>query len=165
MFPASVSGLYGMTLPFESVPMDGVCKLSETFDRIGVMARDAEDLISLAEILLSMGDVEGLSSLLKDSSVSELWKGLSIGILDSDWAADSEKWGAADVVRPKSTGPSTSAVRCVSNTDSDHFAERQVRRGSAQDARSRCSRRLPAERSPKPKHAQIRGREYLDHCL
>ena len=52
VFPASLGGLYGLTLPHGSVPIDGVHRISETFDRIGLMARDPRDLASLVKALV-----------------------------------------------------------------------------------------------------------------
>ena len=55
-FPASLGGLYGLTLPHGSVPIDGVFRISETFDRIGLMARDPRDLASLVKALVRLDE-------------------------------------------------------------------------------------------------------------
>lgn len=105
VFPASVNGLYGLTLPHGTVPIDGVCRISETFDRVGLMARDPQDLASLSKILLDPAHskrqefpTEG------EILIGDFWKGVSIGVLNSEWGTDPSsnwKWGSDEVVRPK----------------------------------------------------------------
>ncbi|KAJ0119828.1 hypothetical protein J7T55_014033 [Diaporthe amygdali] len=100
VFPASLGGLYGLTLPHGSVPIDGVCRISETFDRVGQMARDPRDLASVAKILVKSD--EHLTERLEDEDTPPegLWRGLSIGVLDSEWGTDPGskwKWGSVEV--------------------------------------------------------------------
>lgn len=106
VLPASMNGLYGLTLPHGAVPVDGVQRLSETFDRIGLMARDPRDLAVLAEVLLKSSDADAaaVGPLREggDDTVRGVWKGLSVGILDSEWGTDPSfkwKWGSDEVVR------------------------------------------------------------------
>lgn len=103
VFPASLGGLYGLTLPHRSVPIDGVCGISKTFDRIGQMARDPRDLASLAKALVR-SDEHLTEPVENDAASSEnLWSGLSVGVLDSEWGTDPAskwKWGSAEVVSP-----------------------------------------------------------------
>ncbi|KUI59091.1 Glutamyl-tRNA(Gln) amidotransferase subunit A [Cytospora mali] len=101
VFPASVNGLYGLTLPHGSVPIDGVCRISETFDRIGLMARVPHDLASLSNILFDKADAKHEGSPTEgEIPIRSLWDGLSIGVLDSEWGTDpssSWKWASAEV--------------------------------------------------------------------
>lgn len=101
VFPASLSGLYGLTLPHGSVPIDGVCRISKTFDRIGQMARDPRDLDSLFKILVRPD--EHLKERPEDEYAvpEDVWGALSIGVLDSEWGTDPAskwKWGSVEVV-------------------------------------------------------------------
>ena len=90
-----------MTLPHGSVPIDGVCRISDTFDRIGQMARDPRDLASLVKVLVR-SDEHLAKGVEYDAAPSErLWGTLSIGVLDSEWGTDPAskwKWGSAHVV-------------------------------------------------------------------
>lgn len=98
VYPASANGLYGLTLPHGSVPVDGVSRISEFADRIGLMARDPQDIVSLARVLLA----DKATAFQNEASIQDLWKGLSVGILESEWGTDpssSWKWGSPEVVR------------------------------------------------------------------
>lgn len=78
--------------------MDGVSRISEFADRIGLMARDTQDIISLVKVLLG----HKATAIQDETRLEDVWKGLSIGILDSEWGTDprfSWKWGSTDVVR------------------------------------------------------------------
>ncbi|KAH8775372.1 amidase-like protein [Diaporthe sp. PMI_573] len=101
VFPASLGGLYGLTLPHDSVPIDGVHRISETFDRIGLMARDPRDLASLVKALVRP-DEHLTEPLEYNAAPSEsLWGALSIGVLDSEWGTDPSskgKWGSVQAV-------------------------------------------------------------------
>ncbi|KAK7747238.1 hypothetical protein SLS53_001491 [Cytospora paraplurivora] len=100
VFPASVNGLYGLTLPHGTVPMDGIFRISETFDRVGLMARHSHDLVSLCNILLQADAKPQKSSTEGAVPARSLWEGLSIGILDSEWGTDPTtkwKWGSAEL--------------------------------------------------------------------
>lgn len=107
IFPASLNGLYGLTLPLGSVPVDGISRIAEFSDRVGLMARDPRDLVSLSTALLTPGS--NAHELLKqDESSSPSFKGLSIGVLDSCWETHSSvewKWGSIEVVREESDLP------------------------------------------------------------
>lgn len=82
------------------MPVDGVHRISETYDRVGLMARDPLDLGALAEILLGRGV---WSEEEEDEVISgEGLEALSIGVLDSEWGTDpiaKWKWGSSEVVR------------------------------------------------------------------
>ncbi|ROV91721.1 hypothetical protein VPNG_09964 [Cytospora leucostoma] len=100
VFPASVNGLYGLTLPHGTVPMDGIFRISETFDRVGLMARHPRDLVSLCNIMLKADAKPQELSIEGAIPVRSLWEGLSIGVLDSEWGTDPTsrwKWGSAEV--------------------------------------------------------------------
>lgn len=84
VFPVSVNGLYGLNLPHGFVPIDGVARISEFTDRLGLIARDSQNIISLAKILLA----ERATSIQDVTQLQDTWKGLSIGILDSEWGID-----------------------------------------------------------------------------
>lgn len=95
------------------MPIDGVSRIGAVSDRLGVMARDPRDIVSLATVLL--GHEAGKKREVDDGapdtavpfSISEFptgqdpWKGLSVGILDSEWTCGPEskwKWGSVEVV-------------------------------------------------------------------
>ncbi|ROV92149.1 hypothetical protein VSDG_07550 [Cytospora chrysosperma] len=100
VFPASVNGLYGLTLPHGSAPIDGVCGISETFDRVGLMARDPQDLASLSKILLREANLKHQELSTDGTPTRNFWQSVSIGVLDSEWGTDPSanwKWGSAEV--------------------------------------------------------------------
>lgn len=70
-----------------SVADDGVFKLSESFDGIGVMARDPTDLAALTEVLLTLeASRQAAQGGGYYSAASENgWKGLRIGVVGSTW--------------------------------------------------------------------------------
>lgn len=55
MWPASCCGVYGLTLSHGSVPTRGIFRISQTFDRIGIMADNPCNLEALAEVVLGRG--------------------------------------------------------------------------------------------------------------
>lgn len=94
VYPAGVNGIYGIKLSFDTVPLDGVCQLSSSFDHIGCFARDPADLVPLINILT---DRDG-----NDESLTSGFEGLGIGVLQNTWGvqgAAREKWDTAQVVR------------------------------------------------------------------
>lgn len=102
VYPASVNGLYGMKITLASTALDGVFKLSSTFDGVGVMARDPFDLAALTEVLLTTQAFdkvprEGYSSIMGTS-----WTELRLGVVDIKWGVDDRiskgKWDSPDVV-------------------------------------------------------------------
>lgn len=101
VYPASCNGLYGMKLTPGSVPNDGVFRLSESVDAIGIMARDAADLAALAEVLQTAEDTTHYSLLDKDVSIvkSLPFVGLSIGVVSNTWGLHTkDDWITPDVV-------------------------------------------------------------------
>lgn len=88
VFPASLGGLYGLTLPHDSVPIDGVCKISDTFDRIGLMARDPRDLASLVKLVVRPGEHLPRSLINEAAHPESLCGSVSIGSLNSEWETD-----------------------------------------------------------------------------
>lgn len=125
--PASLSGLYGLTLPRGSVPIDGVQRISETADRLGLMARDPRDLAALSKILLgSSSDLLGAGGGRGDDALENVWQGLSIGILDSEYGTDSGykwKWGSTEVVNKNPKLPPMSTFLAFLAND---CAEREI---------------------------------------
>ncbi|KAF3761421.1 amidase signature enzyme, partial [Cryphonectria parasitica EP155] len=102
VLPASANGLYGLTLPHGSVPIDGISRIGAFSDRVGLMARDPHDLVALAKVLLlPPTSYDVVQALEKDGNqAASGWKGLSIGILDSQWGIHSTiewKWGSDEV--------------------------------------------------------------------
>jgi amidase len=95
VFPASCNGLYGLKLRPDSAPGDGIFKLSESFDGVGVIARTAMDCVALAGVLMGKEDLS--------SSFSESWSwsDLRIGVVPNDWGlypSSKEKWSSQDIV-------------------------------------------------------------------
>ncbi|KAJ9144219.1 Amidase-like protein [Pleurostoma richardsiae] len=101
VFPASVSGLYGLTLTRGSAPTDGVFKISETYDSIGVMARDPVDLAALVEVLLAPEGELRIASGRHGKALARSFEGLSIGVVSNRWgvsaSAAEEKWDLPEV--------------------------------------------------------------------
>ncbi|PSR82679.1 amidase-like protein [Coniella lustricola] len=100
VLPASMNALYGLTLPHRSVPMDGVAKIADFTDRIGLMAHNPRDLLSLVKILLMDTDSQGKDSSLDMTTKVADFGGLSVGVLDSQWGTHSSsdwKWGSQQV--------------------------------------------------------------------
>ena len=98
VYPASVNGLYGLTLTRGAVSTQGVFKLSESFDSIGIQARDPTDIAAVAETLLDQSDLLGHIS-------QSPWEGTCIGVVRCSWGTQgvSEgvgigKWAQLDVV-------------------------------------------------------------------
>lgn len=100
IFPASLGGLYSLTLSHGSVPMDGVCRVSKTFDRIGTMARDPRSCFTVKALVRLDGRfTEPLK--IEATPSDSVWGSLSIGVLDSEWGTDPSsqwKWGSSQVV-------------------------------------------------------------------
>jgi amidase len=104
VFPASCNGLYGMKLTPGSVPGDGIFQLSESFDGVGVMARDPADVAAFAEILQTGdGGEHNTPESLVDREIppakSTPMVGLSIGVVSNTWGLyEKKKWASPDVV-------------------------------------------------------------------
>ena len=95
VYPACLSGVYAIKLTPKVVPDDGLFKLSESFDSIGVMARSPDDL----GILMSTMGVPGLDP---QYERTEGLGGLKIGVLERAWGVDEsakeKKWDTDQVV-------------------------------------------------------------------
>ncbi|RWA09269.1 hypothetical protein EKO27_g5841 [Xylaria grammica] len=100
VYPASCCGLYGMKLTPGSAPTEGVFKLSNSFDGLGVLGRTPKDLALLTQIIFDKDRRElfgpqTLASVLDGSS----WRDLSIGIVEPTWGVPYalDKWSGQDV--------------------------------------------------------------------
>ncbi|KAL0943053.1 glutamyl-tRNA amidotransferase subunit [Colletotrichum truncatum] len=99
VYPSSLSGLYAMKPTPSLISTDGVFKLSASFDGIGIMARDPNDLVALADILAgdqASNSVPKICELNRSSS----WEGLSLGVTDVLWGIHEtakDKWGHSHV--------------------------------------------------------------------
>ncbi|KAJ5094629.1 amidase-like protein [Penicillium angulare] len=104
VYPASVNGLYGLKLSREVIPTDGIFKLSNSFDCIGIMARDPKDLATLFRVLVPFDVPKSGSTSLYPSVTnnSNPWLGLQIGIVDTKWGVHESmskgKWDLPDVI-------------------------------------------------------------------
>ena len=98
VYPASLSGLYGMTLSQELVPLDGVLRLSRSFDMIGLMARTSRDMADLVEVLTESAGGFGVA--VQQASLGAM----KIGVVRSGWgyggpqATKDEKWESDKIV-------------------------------------------------------------------
>jgi amidase len=76
--PAIRAALYAIKLTVGSVPSEGMFRISKTFDAVGPMAKSADDLRLLADILLRKGDKKGDLDRLENISVGfadpAIWK-------------------------------------------------------------------------------------------
>ncbi|ORX41306.1 amidase signature domain-containing protein [Kockovaella imperatae] len=86
VFPASVSDVYGLTLSAGRVSTTGIWRISNSFDRIGVMAGCPGDLRKLAEVICS-------DSIIVRDQVS-LGDNLNfkVGVLDPTWGTWGQEW-------------------------------------------------------------------------
>lgn len=95
VYPASVAGIYGIKLVYGSVPVDGVFKLSHSFDSIGIMAKDPGDLATLAKVLQS--DVK---TSVRDEPAP--LSGFKLGFVTPSWGVHESiskgKWNTSEVV-------------------------------------------------------------------
>lgn len=149
--------------------MDGVSRISELADRIGLMARDPRDIISLANILLA-----DESTAIQDKiRLDDLWEGLSIGILDSEWGTDPSsawKWSSKEVVRIRRKERLSMAVHHtmhseVPKTLADFYTDRKICRCSPKARDFGCQSHLPAGRSSSTKRDGIQWREIAQRIL
>ncbi|KAI0968988.1 amidase signature enzyme [Xylaria arbuscula] len=100
VFPASCCGLYGIKLTPGSVSTEGVFKLSNTFDGLGVLGRTPKDLALLTDIIFNKErrDLLGPKSLA--SGLGDLaWEELGIGMVAPTWgvAHALDKWSGSDI--------------------------------------------------------------------
>ena len=85
VLPANRAGVYAIRATVGSTPSNGVLRMSEAFDEIGVMAKAPEDLIPLLEGLYSESvrpnfPRDGLGLLGNE------WKGMIVGFVDpKEW--------------------------------------------------------------------------------
>ena len=86
MFPAGCNGIYGLTLTYGTVPVDGVWRISGSFDKIGVHASHPNDLLLLGDVIAS--------SPIKNQEVKE--DKFKVGFLDVTWGSHGDdakaKW-------------------------------------------------------------------------
>ncbi|KAJ5820350.1 amidase-like protein [Penicillium riverlandense] len=101
VYPASVNGLYGMKITPTSTALDGVFKLSSSFDGIGIMARDPFDLAALTEVLLTTQAFDRIPREGYSSIMGAAWTGLRLGVVDIKWGIDDGiskgKWDSPEV--------------------------------------------------------------------
>ncbi|KAF4970073.1 hypothetical protein FSARC_2819 [Fusarium sarcochroum] len=101
VYPSSTNGLYGMKPSPDSIDNDGLWKLSDSFDGVGVMARDPTDLAALIELLLKPEVLAKLPEGGHEASLKKNWQGLRIGMVDINWGSPGEasksKWSRSDV--------------------------------------------------------------------
>lgn len=82
--PAARAALYSLKLSRNSVDMDGVLRISRTYDIVGGMARSPADLAVISEVLLNdtaraKVPVGGYSS-----ALTTTWNGLRVGFLNEN---------------------------------------------------------------------------------
>jgi amidase len=102
VYPASVNGLYGMKITPTSTALDGMFKLSASFDGVGVMARDPFDLAALTEVLLTPHALDRIPREGYSSIMETPWIGLRLGLVSIKWGVDDGiskgKWDSPEVV-------------------------------------------------------------------
>lgn len=85
VWPASLSGLYGMKTRAKTVSADGVFKLSGSYDGLGVMARTPRDLVLLLE---AISKPETRPQIPFDDLASKpqgSWSDIAVGMVQSTW--------------------------------------------------------------------------------
>ncbi|KAI1411627.1 amidase signature enzyme [Hypoxylon sp. FL1857] len=99
VYPASCCGLYGMKLTPGIVSTDGVFKLSESFDGIGVLARTPYDLALLSGIIMKKEARSRLSRGGLISRMTESWPDFAVGVVANTWGVPhaTEKWSREEV--------------------------------------------------------------------
>lgn len=101
LYPASVCGMYAFKCGYRTVPMEGVFRVSESYDCVGPIARDPRDLMALAEILQQRPGISSAISSKQQPDGSE-FRGLAVGVVASTWGVHESlvpgKWGDARVV-------------------------------------------------------------------
>lgn len=100
VWPASLNGLYGIKLGPDTVPVDGVFRLSNNYDSIGAISRDPWSLTMLVHLLAP--PQPGAALLLHNTlDKPTAWEGLTIGVTDPQWGIPDrvgEKWCLDEVV-------------------------------------------------------------------
>lgn len=101
VYPASVCGVYAYKCGYNTVPMEGVFRVSESYDCVGPIARDPADIIALAEVLQKNPRLSrGVAS--KAGDPGQEFRGLAVGVVASTWGVHESliagKWGDARVV-------------------------------------------------------------------
>ncbi|EGX94310.1 amidase, putative [Cordyceps militaris CM01] len=102
VYPASVCGVYAYKCGHNSVPMEGVFSISESYDCVGPIARDPKDIVALAEILQQ----NSRFSMVIASSAGDAgqeFRGFAVGVVASTWGVHESlvaaKWGDAQVIK------------------------------------------------------------------
>ncbi|KAH8201085.1 hypothetical protein TruAng_004781 [Truncatella angustata] len=102
VWPASLNGLYGIKLAPGTVPVDGVFRLSDSYDGIGAFSRDPWTLAALVHLL---APPQPGAALLPPSTLDgpTSWEGLTIGVTEPQWGVGTEtikgKWDLDEVVK------------------------------------------------------------------
>jgi amidase len=105
--PAAYQGLYGIRTTHDLVSRDGLLPLAPTFDTVGWLTRDAEQLALVGEVLLPPPSVEEVAQRPSRDLVDLIVVPGLIGLADSDvraavtdWlppTARAEEWDLADL--------------------------------------------------------------------
>ncbi|KAF6832276.1 glutamyl-tRNA amidotransferase subunit [Colletotrichum plurivorum] len=105
VYPASLAGLYAMKPTPGRASTVGVFSLSASFDSIGIMARDPQDLAELHNVIIDSDQAilkQAATSVPRSPAfkASSVWDGVSIGVTDVLWGIHEtgrDKWGHSHV--------------------------------------------------------------------
>ncbi|KAM3481598.1 hypothetical protein MY5147_000584 [Beauveria neobassiana] len=102
VYPASLCGIYAYKCGYKTVPLEGVFRVSESYDCVGSIARDPTDIVTLSEIM-QRNPRYSISALPKDGHLGQEFRGLAVGVVASTWGVHeslvAEKWGDARVIK------------------------------------------------------------------
>ncbi|KAM3444979.1 hypothetical protein NHJ13734_000848 [Beauveria thailandica] len=102
VYPASLCGIYAYKCGYKTVPLEGVFRVSESYDCVGSIARDPTDIVTLSEIM-QRNPTYSCSALPKDGHLGQEFRGLAVGVVASTWGVHeslvAEKWGDARLIK------------------------------------------------------------------
>lgn len=98
IFPGMANGVYAVKLYTDSVPEDGLFRMTDSFDAMGPIARDVDDLIALADVMTGTQTVNKNADIIPENP----FEGWRIGATSPEWGVHESmlkgKWDQPDVV-------------------------------------------------------------------
>ncbi|KAM3508853.1 hypothetical protein MY11210_006564 [Beauveria gryllotalpidicola] len=102
VYPASLCGIYAYKCGYNTVPLEGVFRVSESYDCVGSIARDPTDIVTLSEIM-QRNPRYSISTSPKNGHLGLEFRGLAVGVVASTWGVHESlvagKWGDARVIK------------------------------------------------------------------
>lgn len=92
------NGVYSVKLYTDSVPEDGLFRMTDSFDAMGPIARDVDDLIALADVMTGTQTINKNADIIPENP----FDGWRIGATSPEWGVHESmfkgKWDQLDVV-------------------------------------------------------------------